>query len=192
MSLNFKKSFSTPFFDIEEAVDSKHPGTLPYFRLTGPDSVICCVMTIKGEFVMVRQFRPNINEYSLEFPAGGLLKNEKPEDAAKREFLEETSLSSDFIYIGDFRLMMNRTNIKEHIFFGINPRNVCQSIPEPGIEVKLIDRKVLSNMSISGNYKQLAGLGIIQLASSYLGLSIIDDPIEEIYQQFRARIKHEN
>jgi len=192
ITFNFKKTFSTPFFDIEEAVDPKHPGKFPYYRLTGLDSVICCVMTIEGEFVMVRQFRPNINEYSLEFPAGGLLKGEKPEDAAKREFIEETSLSSNFIYLGDFRLMMNRTNIKEHIFFGINPRKICQSIPEQGIEVELIDRKDLLNMSISGNYKQLAGLGIIQLASSYLGLNIIYEPMEEIYKKFRSRMKYES
>ena len=113
MSFNFKKTYSTPFFDIEEGLDPNYPDTQPYYRLTGFDSVICCAMTMKGEFVMVKQFRPNIDEYSLEFPAGGLLKNEKPIEAAKREFLEETSFSLDFIYLGDFRLMMNRTNIKE-------------------------------------------------------------------------------
>ena len=129
MSFNFKKTYSTPFFDIEKGLDPNYPDTQPYYRLTGFDSVICCAMTMKGEFVMVKQFRPNIDEYSLEFPAGGLLKNEKPIEAAKREFLEETSFSLDFIYLGDFRLMMNRTNIKEHIFFGLNPKNINQSFP---------------------------------------------------------------
>ena len=78
MHFNFKKTFSTPFFDIEEAVDKNYFGAHPYYRLTGQDSVICCVMTMQEEFVMVRQFRPNINEYSLEFPAGALYKNELP------------------------------------------------------------------------------------------------------------------
>ena len=192
MSYNFKKTFSTPFFDIEEGQDKSYPDTLPYYRLTGLDSVICCVMTVKGEFVMVKQFRPSIDEYSLEFPAGGLNKNEKPLDAAKREFLEETSFSSNFIYLGDFRLMMNRTNIKEHIFFGINPKNMNHSVPEGGIEVHLVNREELAKLSISGGYKQLAGLGIIQLVSNYLGLNIMSEPMEEIIKQFQVRQNDES
>ena len=192
MSFNFKKTYSTPFFDIEEGLDPNYPDTQPYYRLTSFDSVICCAMTMKGEFVMVKQFRPNINEYSLEFPAGGLLKNEKPIEAAKREFLEETSFSLDFIYLGDFRLMMNRTNIKEHIFFGLNPKNINQSIPEKGIKVHLVKRQDLTELSISGGYKQLAGLGIIQLASSCLGLNIISESMETILKKFKAKQNDES
>lgn len=187
MSFVFKKTFSTPFFDIEEAFDPKYPYNQPYYRLTGYDSVICCVMTMKGEFVMVRQFRPNINEYSLEFPAGGLLKDETPIDGAKREFLEETSFTSDFIYLGDFRLMMNRTNIKEHIFFGINPKIINTSTKEKGIEVDLVDRNDLSIMSSTGTFKQLAGLGIIQLASNYLTTNIMNESMEIIFKKFMDR-----
>ena len=187
MSFNFKTTFSTPFFDIEEGTDPKYHDTQPYYRLTGLDSVICCIMTMKGEFVMVKQFRPNIGEYSLEFPAGGLLKNEKPIEAAKRELLEETSFCSDLIYLGDFRLMMNRTNIKEHIFFGIDPKNVNQSIVEKGIEVHLVKRQELSELTISGGYKQLAGLGIIQLVSNYLGLNIMSEPMEKILKRFKGK-----
>ena len=192
MSFDFKTTYSTPFFDIEEGLDPNYPDIQPYYRLTSFDSVICCAMTMKGEFVMVKQFRPNIDEYSLEFPAGGLLKNEKPIEAAKREFLEETSFSLDFIYLGDFRLMMNRTNIKEHIFFGLNPKNINQSVPEKGIEVHLVKRQDLSGLSISGGYKQLAGLGIIQLASSYLGLNIISESMETILKKFKAKQNDES
>jgi len=192
MSFNFKKTYSTPFFDIEKGLDPNYPDSQPYYRLTGFDSVICCAMTMKGEFVMVKQFRPNIDEYSLEFPAGGLLKNEKPIEAAKREFLEETTFSLDFIYLGDFRLMMNRTNIKEHIFFGINPKNINQSIPEKGIEVHLVKRQDLTELSISGGYKQLAGLGIIQLASTYLGLNIMSESMETILKKFKANHNNES
>ena len=149
-------------------------------------------MTMKGEFVMVKQFRPNIDEYSLEFPAGGLLKNEKPIEAAKREFLEETTFSLDFIYLGDYRLMMNRTNIKEHLFFGLNPKNINQSIPEKGIKVHLVKRQDLTELSISGGYKQLAGLGIIQLASTYLGLNIMSEPMERILKKFKAKHNDES
>ena len=192
MTFNFKTTFSTSYFNIEEGFDVNKPGSSPYYRMTGSDSVICCAMTMEGEFVMVRQYRPSINEYSLEFPAGGLLKNEKPIEAAKREFLEETSLSSDFVYLGDFRLMINRTNIKEHIFFGINPKNTSQLIPEKGIEVHLVNRNRLLKLTNSGGYKQLAGLGIIQLASSYFKLSIMSEPMERVVKKFKEKKNYES
>ena len=88
--------------------------------------------------------------------------------------------------------MMNRTNIKEHIFFGLNPKNINQSIPEKGIEVHLVKRHDLSGLSISGGYKQLAGLGIIQLASSCLGLNIISESMETILKKFKAKQNDES
>ena len=192
MTLNYKTSFSTPFFDIEESIDPNNFNDHPYYRLTGCDSVICCAMTNKGEFVMIKQFRPNIDQISLEFPAGGIKKDESPSKAARREFSEETSMISDFIPLGDFRLMMNRTNIKEHIFFGLDPKNINQSIPEKGIKVHLVKRQDLTELSISGGYKQLAGLGIIQIASTYLGLNIMSESMETILKKFKAKYNDES
>ena len=59
MTLNYKTTFSTPFFEIEEAINPNNSNEHPY-RMTGCDSVICCVMTLDGKFVMIEQFRPNI------------------------------------------------------------------------------------------------------------------------------------
>ena len=40
---------------------------------------------------MIKQFRPNVGAFTLEFLTGGISPNESPEDAAGREFAEETS-----------------------------------------------------------------------------------------------------
>lgn len=192
MPFEFKPSFSTPFFNIEKGIDPLYPNKKPYYRLTGSDSVIICVMTTEGEFVMVRQFRPNINEYSLEFPAGGLLREETPLEGAKREFSEETALTSELIYLGDFRLMMNRTNIKEHLFFGVNPKNISENKPEKGIEVCFIKRQDLLKISTSGEYKQLAGLGIVQLASNLLELNILIHSMDIILEKFNIKKNNES
>ena len=47
MSFNFKKTYSTPLFDIKKSLDPNYPDIQTYYRLTGFDSLICCVMTMK-------------------------------------------------------------------------------------------------------------------------------------------------
>ena len=124
-------------------------------------------------------------------PGGGMEYGEDARGALKREFLEETSFSLDFLYLGDFKLMMNRTNIKEHIFFGLNPKKIDQSNPEKGLEVSFVNRQELINRSITGGYKQLAGLGIIQLVSNYLRLDIMNSSMEDISKKFREKKNNE-
>lgn len=190
--MKYRKVFTTPFFNIEAGSTSNQDITEePYYRLTGSDSVICCAMTIEGEFVMIRQYRPNVGRFTLELPAGAISNDENPIDAARREFAEETSLKCDFVALGDYRLMMNRTNIKEHIFFGLNPSINPSASQERGIEVVLVKRTELIKYSLSGAYEQLAGLGVIQLASNYLGLDILREPIDIILKQFNKRVVYE-
>lgn len=190
--MKYKTVFTTPFFDIEASTESPSDATKePYYRMTGSDSVICCAMTFSGEFVMIKQYRPNIELFTLELPAGGVSDGEDPVEAARREFAEETSLKCEFVALGDFKLMMNRTNIREHIFFGLNPTiDPCTS-QEDGIEVVFVKRTDLIEYSIAGGYKQLAGLGVIQLASNYLGLDILREPMDVIFEQFKMRDNYE-
>jgi len=52
-------------------------------------------VTKTHEFLLIRQFRPVMNNFVLEFPAGLADKNENLIDAAKRELIEETGYTSD-------------------------------------------------------------------------------------------------
>lgn len=52
-------------------------------------------VTPDKEILLVRQFRPAVNNFVIEFPAGLNDKGENALDAAKRELLEETGYVSD-------------------------------------------------------------------------------------------------
>lgn len=64
---------------------------------TGDHSKANAVMMIpmfeNDDLVLIKQFRPAINDYIYEFPAGLVDENESIEDAMKRELFEETGLN---------------------------------------------------------------------------------------------------
>ena len=64
-----------------------------YYAIAQQDHLVGMAVTPEGRILLVRQYRPAIERFSLELPAGLLEKNEEPADAMKRELLEETGYS---------------------------------------------------------------------------------------------------
>lgn len=57
------------------------------------DGVMIIPITADDKFVLIKQFRPAINDYIYEFPAGLVDQGESIEESAKRELFEETGLT---------------------------------------------------------------------------------------------------
>ena len=184
----FRTVFSTPFFEIEENPESSLFDGRPYYRMTGKDSAICCLIGEGGNIVMVRQFRPNLGFHTLEFPAGAVESGESPVEAVRREIAEETGFYCTLLELGTFNVMMNRTNTRDHIFFGMDPVPVPNHTPEVGIEIIEISREKLVTLTQNGGYLQIIGLGVLQLISISLGVDVMRDPVEHIHERFRAEI----
>lgn len=73
--------------------------------MDAPDWVIVIPELYVNEeksFLMVEQWRHGSNNLSIEFPGGVIDKGEKPEEAARRELLEETGHETEeLIYLGN-------------------------------------------------------------------------------------------
>src|SRR3990167_9456271 len=84
--------FETPWFNLEseDFPELQQLGGKPIYRMNVPESVLILCFTEDSKIIIVRQFRPALNKYTLELPAGSIDKNEKPVFAAHRELLEET------------------------------------------------------------------------------------------------------
>ncbi len=131
-----------------------------YYVLNIPDSSVILPITKNNEFIIIKQFRESLDNYSLELPAGFIDENETPKQAAERELFEETGyISKEFVYLGIGRLMINRTNSVQHLFAAKNINK--KSKPKENIEVLKISQSKLYNMISEDKFVQLSGQGLI-------------------------------
>jgi ADP-ribose pyrophosphatase len=84
--------FSTPWFEvIAKTVEDKQTiDPDPYYAIRLQDYVTIFALTTSKEILLVQQYRPVVEDYTLELPSGHVEDGEAPADAAIRELLEET------------------------------------------------------------------------------------------------------
>ncbi len=97
--LSRKTVFSTRVFDVDEITSRSPEGEERLFLSLEASDWVIVVPVLRDEakgdsFVMVRQWRHGAGEMSLEFPGGVMNPGEAPDDAARRELLEETGYAA--------------------------------------------------------------------------------------------------
>lgn len=91
-----KKVWDCKYFDVMEYTIQARKGDRSYYAVSRRhfNTVHVLAITPKDEVVLVRQFRPPVRKHVIELPAGLCDDiNECPEDAARRELLEETGFT---------------------------------------------------------------------------------------------------
>ncbi|MEX2600910.1 MAG: NUDIX hydrolase [Balneolaceae bacterium] len=88
--------YQTPIFDLHEVEAGPESGdeTGRFYVLNAPEWINVLPLTPDREVILVEQYRHGIEEVTLEIPGGMVDEGEIPEEAAKRELLEETGYSS--------------------------------------------------------------------------------------------------
>ena len=111
-----------------------------YYTLKIPDSSVILPITKANEFIIIKQFRESLDDYSLELPAG---------------FIEDNETS---LYL--FKaMMMNRTNSVQHLFVANNI--IRKSLPKDSTEIIKINQSNLFKMISNNQFVQLSGQGLI-------------------------------
>ena len=66
-----------------------------------PGAALIIPFLSKSKIILLKQYRPVIDSYIYELPAGTVDKNEKPAECARREIIEETGFSAKKLtYVG--------------------------------------------------------------------------------------------
>lgn len=76
---------------IRETVELSNGEILDDFYMWQEGDIVICIPQFQdGTFLMIRQYRHGLEDFSLEFPAGWREPQEQLEDSMKRELYEET------------------------------------------------------------------------------------------------------
>lgn len=139
------------------------------------DSAMVLGMTKNKKLIMIKQYRYLVGEDVIEFPSGGLHKNEKPEEGAKREFEEETGYKcNSLVKLGSFYETYGQLNRQIHIFFSKNIVKTSQKLDNGAkgyedIKVELIDFKKAVDLAVKNK--------VVAMGSS-LAILLLKEKIE--------------
>lgn len=125
--------YETPWFKVhrDEVVtqNGKHL-TYSYLELQNPSVFIIAASTQK-QILLQNTYRYPIRRREWEVPAGFVDRGEVPDEAAKRELLEEAGLTSDdWISLGPMQQITGTGNVPAHVFLARNVQSAGKATDE--------------------------------------------------------------
>lgn len=154
--------YSNRWFTINERHYSAQDE--PYFVLNTLDYVSIFARTTNQQVLLVRQYRPVIQEYTLEIPSGHVEHNKTPEDAARQELLEETGYIADRVdFLGVRASDTGRLGNRIWYFFADRVKQQSASTEE-GIQLVKCNMNEFFEFMKNGKIIQSFNLALVQLA----------------------------
>jgi ADP-ribose pyrophosphatase len=162
--------FATPWFElVSKRVES---GSAPFYAVRTQDYVSVVACTQKAEIVMVRQFRPAVEQDTLELPSGHVEQNESPEESARRELMEETGYRADqMIPLGALLSDTGRLENKTWGFIAPDVQPVGGThTQEPGVQRVLVPKGGFLHLIRRGEFNHALNLAIVMQLVVRMGL----------------------
>jgi len=157
----------SPWMDIIAREVEFTPGATPeiYHAVGQLDYMAIVAVAPDGRFPLVWQYRPAIEAFTWELPAGLVEKAEDPADGCRRELLEETGLPARAVHpLGVNSACTGRLSNRVHSFFVETGEQGSDFEPEPGLTVDLVTPAELVRMIRVGEFVQQLHLGALMQA----------------------------
>lgn len=145
------------------------------------DGIVAVVpVTADGELILIRQFRPVVNNYVIEFPAGLNDRGESLVDAARRELVEEIGQTTgEFIFLAEGPISSGLSTEMLTVFLAkditpASPELLRQFPSDESENIEIIRTPVdaiyttLENLSRKGDYIDIKIYGLLELAKKSL------------------------
>jgi ADP-ribose pyrophosphatase len=146
------------------------------FERINCDGIVGIVpLTDNDEVILIRQFRPPINGFVIELPAGLVDSGENFEEAVRRELIEETGYEAgdvQFLTEGPMSSGASAEILSVYVatglkYVGIGRRDETEDIEVIPVQIGNVAAK-LEELRQSGNHIDLKVYGLIELAKKYL------------------------
>jgi 8-oxo-dGTP pyrophosphatase MutT (NUDIX family) len=151
---------------IERDVEFAAHQAETYYAVAQADYVSILARTPDGRIPIVRQFRPALEQFTWELPAGMVDDGEDPVTSCRRELLEETGYPAVNIHpLGTSAPCSGRLSNRLHSFFVETGELSATFRPEAGLEVKLVSPPELAFLVTSGDFVSQLHIGTLMQAT---------------------------
>jgi ADP-ribose pyrophosphatase len=165
---------------IEREVEFATGGQPELYHAVGQQDYIAIVaLTPDGKIPIVRQYRPALEQFTWELPAGLLDKGESAADTCRRELIEETGYPANAVHaLGVYAPCTARLSNRVHSFFVETGAHAPEKKTEADIELKLVMPAELARLIVSSEFVLQLHIGTILLAglAGHLDLSAFRSP----------------
>ena len=133
--------FATQWFDL--VAKDVTGDSAPHYSIATRDYVSVLARTADGKFLLVRQYRPAVEQTTLELPGGHVEQGETPEAAARKELREETGYVAEELHLlGGLAPDTGRLENRMWCFFAPSaaPDRAAEFVAEAEVEPVIYDR----------------------------------------------------
>jgi ADP-ribose pyrophosphatase len=171
----------SPWMEIIEREVEFAPGAPPklYHAVGQQDYIAIVALTPDGKIPIVRQYRPALERFTWELPAGLVDPGEAAAVTCERELMEETGYPARAVHaLGAYAPCTARLSNRVHSFFVETGARADGQATEAGIELKLVMPAELGALIRSGEFVLQLHIGAVLLAgiAGYLDLGSLQAP----------------
>lgn len=164
-----QKNYSIPWYEQIQKEVLFPPEEEPqiFYSIKPADYVTALTHTTENKFIILKQYRPAVEDYTFELPSGHREEGENPAQAIMREMTEETGCKVDDVtLLGEVIPDTGRLENRLWAFYidNVEVKHLPDPVENDGIEVHLVTPEKLFHMVNSGKLNHALDLSVISLA----------------------------